>query len=71
MNAHPKILIASFDGSTVKAREPHDPDGNCLMPPVPETMDGIEDELDRAARRAVERISDRPAKEARFKGRES
>lgn len=34
--------------------------------PVPKTIDALEDEL---ARSAVEKISDRPAKESRFKGR--
>ena len=34
--------------------------------PLPKTIDALEDEL---ARSAVEKISDRPAKESRFKGR--
>ncbi len=48
MNAHPKIKIAAFNGSTASKR-------------VPKNMDGIEDELatDKAARRAVERCSER------------
>ena len=35
--------------------------------PLPKTVDGILDEL---ARSAVEKISDRPAKVSRFKGRQ-
>lgn len=61
MNPHPKIKIASFDGSTVKARTPDTARG-----PVPSSLDKILDEL---AMSAVEGISDRPARDVRYPGR--